>query len=81
MHGMTDAMVGRLRQMEEQLLQVSDDAAEGADGVFVVDALRAEMQRLEASVSELASGKRHACLLYTSPSTRDRTRSRLPSSA
>ena len=29
----------------------------------------------------LASGARHTCLLYTSPSPRDRTRSRMPSSA
>ena len=27
------------------------------------------------------SGSHHACLLYTSPSPRDRTRSRMPSSA
>ena len=27
------------------------------------------------------SGRAHACLLYTSPSPRDRTRSRMPSSA
>ena len=27
------------------------------------------------------NGPRHACLLYTSPSPRDRTRSRMPSSA
>ena len=46
-----------MHQVEEQLAQVSDAAAEGADGVFMVDALRAEMQRLEASVTELASRK------------------------
>ena len=57
MHGLTEAMEARLHQVEEQLAQVSDDAADGADGVFMVDALRAEMQRLEASVSELASSK------------------------
>ena len=44
----------RLLQVEEQLAQVSDDAAEGADGVFLVDALRAEIRRLEGSVSELS---------------------------
>ena len=31
--------------------------------------------------AELASGQLEACLLYTSPSPRDRTRSRMPSSA
>ena len=54
MHGLTAAMEDRLLQVEEQLAQVSDDAAEGADGVFLVDALRAEIRRLEDSVSELS---------------------------
>ena len=54
MHGLTAAMEDRLMQMEEQLAQVSDDAAEGADGVFMLDALRTEMQRLEDSVTELS---------------------------
>ena len=39
-------------------------------GGFVADSL--EMARF---------GKNHPCLLYTSPSPRDRTRSRMPSSA
>ena len=57
MDDLTATVEARLHQVEEQLAQVSDDAAEGADGVFMVDALRAEMQRLEASVTELASRK------------------------
>ena len=32
-------------------------------------------------MSEVLSGKTNDCLLYTSPSPRDRTRSRMPSSA
>ena len=39
-------MEARLYQAEEQLAQVSDAAAEGADGVLMVDALQPEMQRL-----------------------------------
>jgi len=33
------------------------------------------------SVTETGRGKASTCLLYTSPSPRDRTRSRMPSSA
>ena len=32
-------------------------------------------------ISHLTTSRRHVCLLYTSPSPRDRTRSRMPSSA
>ena len=43
------------------------------------------LQRVEAVHQHLAGlagvDRRHACLLYTSPSPRDRTRSRMPSSA
>ena len=35
----------------------------------------------EDSLGHDADGKTHFCLLYTSPSPRDRTRSRMPSSA
>ena len=35
----------------------------------------------DGSSSELSSGVAMPCLLYTSPSPRDRTRSRMPSSA
>ena len=35
----------------------------------------------EAESNSLADGNPYICLLYTSPSPRDRTRSRMPSSA
>jgi len=40
-------------------------------------------ERFAGVITELAGGKNgiYACLLYTSPSPRDRTRSRMPSSA
>ena len=56
----------------------------------LADALRlddAERDHLEALARESgasstrAASNRRACLLYTSPSPRDRTRSRMPSSA
>ena len=37
--------------------------------------------RLDEVVNEMVDAKIRACLLYTSPSPRDRTRSRMPSSA
>ena len=39
------------------------------------------MNTLEVNVNGPGSGRESACLLYTSPSPRDRTRSRMPSSA
>ena len=38
-----------------------------------------EIRTLTSHIME--TGFRHTCLLYTSPSPRDRTRSRMPSSA
>ena len=44
-----------------------------------------QQQNLQESTSQLSSNdlshERNICLLYTSPSPRDRTRSRMPSSA
>ena len=49
-----------------------------------IEAIEARLMRQEGEVQELASIKvdvEYICLLYTSPSPRDRTRSRMPSSA
>ena len=48
-------------------------AAERAIGFSLPDDLR--------SLYKVANGQYDTCLLYTSPSPRDRTRSRMPSSA
>ena len=49
-----------------------------------IDTLRNDIQNFASSVS-LSGGRKYVilddCLLYTSPSPRDRTRSRMPSSA
>jgi len=52
----------------------------GADEV-IDHALHPYTKALIAAVCEPISGKSNTCLLYTSPSPRDRTRSRMPSSA
>ena len=47
---------------------------------FLGDALGSVRQMVD-SAGVVTLEKRYACLLYTSPSPRDRTRSRMPSSA
>ena len=53
------------------------DLLQGGQGVFGI-ALGKVWQEVEGSLADLPS---ESCLLYTSPSPRDRTRSRMPSSA
>ena len=91
------ARTGRVQQWienPENRLPVSctifnvDDSMEGSDGIeaswrFVSHALRfgagvaVHLSDLRPAGTETNKG----CLLYTSPSPRDRTRSRMPSSA
>ena len=40
-----------------------------------------EIKDVEDAINVILNGDYYACLLYTSPSPRDRTRSRMPSSA
>ena len=50
--------------------------------VCIADAVRAiETPVVEVHISNTKSREDYSCLLYTSPSPRDRTRSRMPSSA
>ena len=56
-----------------------EDAPEISDSEY--DALYNELESLEADHPELVTPDSPTCLLYTSPSPRDRTRSRMPSSA
>ena len=55
----------------------------GGAGAASVFAMLMKIGRVTAVVSDLQveQDELHACLLYTSPSPRDRTRSRMPSSA
>ena len=48
-----------------------------------IEALKFKMEQMDLSQKDLAEviGLKSSCLLYTSPSPRDRTRSRMPSSA
>jgi preprotein translocase subunit SecD len=49
--------------------------------VSVPNVQRDELVRMVGQTAQLYFRKVYACLLYTSPSPRDRTRSRMPSSA
>ena len=54
------------------------------DGRVCMDCHKARRDAVTYSQTQVTSGNwgpHHSCLLYTSPSPRDRTRSRMPSSA
>ena len=61
-----------LMQVASQIADEIEIKSEGLSGNFYKEALAA---------SNFFRGKPEYCLLYTSPSPRDRTRSRMPSSA
>ena len=54
-----------------------------AEGYHVVLCRRSDAEGLDTLVTDIKAegGEASGCLLYTSPSPRDRTRSRMPSSA
>ena len=49
--------------------------------VEAIDAFVVKYKELNAEIGKVIVGQNDTCLLYTSPSPRDRTRSRMPSSA
>ena len=66
-----------ITQLRSKPDQLSHDAA---DEILKLRQAVAKKQRTEASHAHQFA-EMHTCLLYTSPSPRDRTRSRMPSSA
>ena len=50
-------------------------------GDIILQPLHADSSELDLYMADIRIDLHHACLLYTSPSPRDRTRSRMPSSA
>ena len=71
------------RQALQDVAVAKRDVIEGlVKGLEVIRAFSDESMRLSASeLADKVQLTRSACLLYTSPSPRDRTRSRMPSSA
>ena len=68
--GLTNLPIDRLFKKVENLRAASQDSTEAWQSVF-----------LSLGWSPYNVGVQFPCLLYTSPSPRDRTRSRMPSSA
>ena len=60
---------------------LEDETGGGNDGEIVDGAKIVKDEVVHGKGSMLSANQTHPCLLYTSPSPRDRTRSRMPSSA
>ena len=80
--------IAKLMQQAQKLQQAQSDlstkTAEHTDPSGKVTAVAngaGELQSLKIDPSILSTDDGEFCLLYTSPSPRDRTRSRMPSSA
>ena len=73
-------VLGRLASTVADLLLKSTRAG-NSDQVVIVNAEKAVVSGKPSSVYANYHEKYALCLLYTSPSPRDRTRSRMPSSA
>ena len=80
----------KIQQASQQLQMIA--IATGITGEVEVNPLQAVVDSLEAQIDDLRNTpptvvevekivEKIVCLLYTSPSPRDRTRSRMPSSA
>ena len=64
--------------VSERPWHVAEASRLGASGYVLKGASAEELLR---AIDHVMQGRTHFCLLYTSPSPRDRTRSRMPSSA
>ena len=72
-------LVRELKENIKELTQDRDDAL--AKCKTKESRMRQIMIKLEHATNDVQSMGHKICLLYTSPSPRDRTRSRMPSSA
>ena len=70
--------------MDQERARIQEDLRGVVDGEVRCDDLFLQMYSSDASIYQIkprAVIRPRHCLLYTSPSPRDRTRSRMPSSA
>ena len=73
---MQEHMAYSKKAMDEGLILMSGLKSNMSGGIFIMKA-----ESIEKVQNYLSSEPFKLCLLYTSPSPRDRTRSRMPSSA
>ena len=69
------------RDSYEELVDFISTVADAGCETFIVHARKAWLKGLSPKQNREVPPLRYDCLLYTSPSPRDRTRSRMPSSA
>ena len=65
----------------EATSQLAQTTLRSVLGKHELDDMLAERERLNVDIQQILDTQTDSCLLYTSPSPRDRTRSRMPSSA
>ena len=75
-YGMKEKSMASVKVWKEYALEVGIKETDWDKGVN-----KAVDKHYGSKYSEKATNQCHSCLLYTSPSPRDRTRSRMPSSA
>ena len=83
----SETQIANLRELNTRIIQRMAEVKEEQRKKFqqLIDSKSLELSTakadLDKATKEIATGRKDTCLLYTSPSPRDRTRSRMPSSA
>jgi len=77
----TEEQMARLKAHTEEKIREYTDTMAKVKAEAKEEIAEQEAKSKEQGAQEIATVKDEACLLYTSPSPRDRTRSRMPSSA
>ena len=65
----------------DRISNIKDRVTDLQKSIFIKNLNRADTLKVISEIESLKSDQANICLLYTSPSPRDRTRSRMPSSA
>ena len=69
----------KIERIDQEIAKVREKIAEYQEKLKALEVQKTEAENLE--IVQMVRALRMTCLLYTSPSPRDRTRSRMPSSA
>ena len=76
-----ETVVDTAPEKTEQEIEVKTDEEKKEDDSKLEDYSKGVQARIAKLTRKMREAERKDCLLYTSPSPRDRTRSRMPSSA